>query len=151
MAIIDAPSAQVHFVGEGNRRRAVPDVFIFSSNSAFAGDYTVAYGFDDPEHSEAGKLDCTYDKDCDLNLKGGNIALSLDFSDPKHRVVNITIHHTNWGPGCCYFDGGVNRMRLDPGSRGKLGLSFGRARKGLEYVESNIRFGMLDLLFSEAK
>lgn len=78
-----------------------PMFFAFSGTSAFAGDYTVAYGFDDLEHSEAGKLGCTYDKECDLKLKGGNIALSLDFSDPKHRVVNIAIHRTNWGPGCC--------------------------------------------------
>jgi hypothetical protein len=34
-------------------------------------------------------------------------------------------------------------MRLDPGSRVALSVSFGRARRGLEYVESNIRFGML--------
>jgi hypothetical protein len=126
-------------------------IFFFSGNFAFAGDYAVAYGFDDPEHSEAGKLNCTYDKYCELKLKNGNISLELDFSDPKRRVVVVSIHQTNWGPGCCYFEGGVSRMRLDPGSRSTINVSFGRARRGLEYVESNIRFGVLDLLFSETK
>jgi hypothetical protein len=125
--------------------------FVFSGTSAIAGDYTVTYGFDDPEYSEAGKLDCTYDKECDLKLKNGNIALALDFSDPRHRVVIITIYQTNWGPGCCYFNGGLSRVRADPGSRVALNVFFGRARRGLEYVESNIRFGTLDLLFSKTK
>ncbi len=126
-------------------------IFFFSGNSAFAGDYAVAYGFDDPEHSEAGKLDCTYDKGCDLKLKNGNISLRLNFFDPKHKIVIITIFQTNWGPRCCYFDGGVSHVRADPGSRIALNVFFGRERRGLEYIESNIRFGILELLFSEMK
>ena len=39
-------------------------------------------------------------------------------------------------------------MRLDASSRSAIGVSFDRVRRGLEYVESNIRFGMLYLLFS---
>jgi hypothetical protein len=124
-------------------------LFLAPGNVASAGGYTVTYGFDDPDNSEAGKLDCKHERDCVLKLKDGNITLWLDFSDPKHKVVNVTILRTNWGPGCCYFDGGVSQMRLDPGSRVALGVSFGRARRGLEYVESNIRFGMLYLLFSD--
>jgi hypothetical protein len=123
-------------------------LFLCSSTPASAGNYTVAYGYDDIEHSEAGKLDCTYDKSCDLKLKNGNIRLSLDFSDPKRKVVTITIFRTNWGPGCCYFDSGTSRARRDPGSRIVLNLFFGRAQKGLEYVE-NMRFGVLNLLFSD--
>jgi hypothetical protein len=124
-------------------------VVLFSGTSAFGGDYTLAYGFDDPEYSEAGKLDCAYDKYCDLVLKNGNISLTLDFSDPRHRIVVVMIHRTNWGPGCCYFDGGATRMSADPRSRSALGVSFGRARRGLEYVESNMHFGVLSLIFSQ--
>ena len=76
-------------------------LFLSSGSVASAGGYTVNYGFDDPDNSEAGKLDCTYEQDCVLKLKNGNIGLWLDFSDPKHKVVNVTILRTNWGPGCC--------------------------------------------------
>jgi hypothetical protein len=122
--------------------------FLCSSTAASAGNYTVAYGYDDVEYSEAGKLECNYEKSCDLKLKNGNIRLSLDFNDSKRKVVTITIFRTNWGPGCCYFDSGTSRSRRDPGSRIVLNLFFGRAQRGLEYVE-NMQFGSLNLLFSD--
>ena len=123
--------------------------FLFSGTAASAGSYTVSYGFEDPDGSEAGKLVCKYEKYCDLELKKGSIALWLDFSDPKHRLVYITILRTDGGPGCCYFEGGVSRVRRDAGSRISLNVFFGRAQRGgLEYVE-NMRFGVLNLLFSD--
>lgn len=124
-------------------------LFLCSGTPASAGNYTVAYGYDDIEYGEAGKLECSYEKSCDLKLKNGNISLWLNFTDPGHKVVTITILRTNWGPGCCYFDGGANRVCRDSRSRIVLNLTFGRARRGLEYVE-NMHFGVLNLLFSDA-
>jgi hypothetical protein len=123
-------------------------LFLLPSSVAFAGGYVVTYGFDDPDNSKPASWIAKYDEYCDLELKNGNIALSLDFSDAKHKAVNITILYTNWGAGCCYFEGGANRVRRDPGSRIVLNVCFGRARRGFEYVESNIWFGML-FLFSD--
>jgi hypothetical protein len=49
-------------LGSGTGAALILLFFLLSSTVASAGRYTIAYGFDDFDNSEAGKLDCKYDE-----------------------------------------------------------------------------------------
>lgn len=126
-----------------------------SRSGANAGDYVVAWAFDDGNQNETGKrTDCEYGAICRIKSEKLIFDLALSFShpdptDPRHKDVTVDISN---GPiGCCYFDDGVmsiDRSILD--SLVHLRVYVGQKRKRNEFIR-NLMVGHLYLGFFDVK
>lgn len=115
-------------------------------SSALAEEYGVDFGADTATGRDAGTLTCRRGQTChgELESLGLRVSIGIFPSEPRWALVSLDSREF----GCCYFDGAIDKISVDPAKALSRVPLFKGAKRRVGMFIQNERVGTLYLRFN---